>query len=65
MFKKVYNFSVIDEIKAGNTVCVLDKATREVFELNSAPVSVYCAILEESDTDRFVMWTEEVTNGND
>lgn len=52
---------VFDEIKAGKTVCVLDRKLREVFFVNSMTVDRMIAVLNsaEENSDRYEFWTEE------
>jgi hypothetical protein len=67
MYEKIYSiYSAQGEIKQGKTVYVLDRLTKDVFELNNSSVKKMLEIETEQDETRFDMWVErEVENGND
>ena len=69
---KYYGFSaywVLDEVKKGNTVYVLDREARAVCDINSLPLDRAMAIIKnaENDCDRYEFWheVEEETESDD
>lgn len=60
-YTRVYPWWAMDEVKKGKTVFVLDKACKEVFNLNEL---IFVSAVEmikvaEANTERFEFWTEE------
>lgn len=56
----VYHFSVMDEVKQGNTVFLLDKRAKRVEIFNDIAFETALNILAEArvNDDRFVFWKE-------
>lgn len=58
IYETLYHFNVIDAIKAGKAVYVLDKETAEVHCVNYLRVDRFVRILEQSKEckERFEFW---------
>ena len=54
-FKTIYSFGVFDEIKKGEKVYCLDKATRAVSIINDMTVET---ALNIDDSSRYEIWKE-------
>lgn len=56
----IYPFEVIDTIKNGKTVYLLDKAIREVFCVNDMPVKYLVRVLNDDNAHkRYEIWYAE------
>jgi hypothetical protein len=65
-FKTIYHFTVMDEIRKGNTVYCLDKANRCVLTMNSLSFDDAIKILDEAEERHYSyeFWKEvEETDG--
>jgi hypothetical protein len=60
----VYKWNLLDEIKQGATVYVLDKKEKEVICINEVLVDYAIRLFAEweKDADRFEFWKEENEN---
>lgn len=60
----VYKWNLLDEIKKGATVYVLDKKGKEVICINEVLVDYAIRLFAEweKDADRFEFWKEENEN---
>ena len=60
-YKTIYPFCVIDKIKGGKSVWMLDRKARAVDCVNEMTVADVVEILEkETERERFEFWYEEV-----
>ena len=60
IYKSIYPFEVLDYIKAGETVYMLDRDTNEVLEVNSREVGEFAEVLKfDNETKRYDFWIEE------
>lgn len=63
-FKEIYSFEVLDAIKNGERVFVLDKQDYSVKLLNDEKISVVLKLIEkvrENKSNRYLLWTEKET----
>lgn len=51
-FENIYNFNVIDEIKAGSRVFVIDKFEETIKRASKIEAGILCKILDDK-TDRY------------
>ncbi len=51
---------VIDEIRNGKTIYMLDRKTFTVSKVNSAPVQDVIRVTETDEKDRYEFWYEEM-----
>lgn len=60
LYKSVYRFLVLDEIKKGKTVYCLDREFKVVHTINDMSVEAAMALLHIADEDvpRFEFWEE-------
>lgn len=60
-YKKVYRFTMIDEIKKGKTVYCLDRRMRKIYKTNGLPFGFALSLIDAvaKDEGRFSLWTEE------
>ncbi len=67
-YKKVYHFSVLDEIKKRNTVYYLDRQYNEVGNINNMATEDTVIMLsqaEKDDSNRYAFWIEDTTEENE
>lgn len=63
-YVSVYPWWVIDKIKQGHKVYVLDRKYRRVSTVNEASVQDVLTVTESEEKDRYEFWyEEEVENG--
>ena len=57
-YKSIYSFNVIDEIKHGANVCMLDRKEMEVECVENMEVGDFASVLaiSEKEKDRFEFW---------
>jgi nitroreductase len=60
-YVSVYPWWVIDAIKKGHKVYVLDRKLKTVHVVNSAPIQDVVAVTESEEKDRYEFWYEEET----
>lgn len=60
-YRDIYAFWVIDEVKKGKTVYVLDMQEKTVGIINNMTVDKAIAVLNsaEENSNRYVFWVEE------
>jgi hypothetical protein len=64
IYKKIYNFNVLDEIKKDNTVYCLDRRYNEVGNVNKMATEDAVIMLrqaEKDDSNRYAFWIEDNT----
>lgn len=59
-YKKTYSFMVLNNIKEGKSVYLLDRKARAVLCVNDMCVGDVMEILSSQDEERFEFWYEEV-----
>ena len=60
VYKEIYDFALIDELKQGKVILVCDRVEREVYVVNDVEVSVLIDILNHDNSDRrYDFYTEE------
>ena len=60
IYKSIYSFEVLDYIKEGKSVYMLDRETSEVLEVNSIEVGEFAEVLKfDNETKRYDFWIEE------
>ena len=65
-FRTVYDFNVLDEIKAGNVVCMIDRFKGVISVVNDMPVKEYAAFANRDNTDnRIEFYVTEKENENE
>jgi sortase (surface protein transpeptidase) len=59
-YNNIYSWRVIDEVKRGESVYVLDKKEKEVYAVNDITLGFALRIIEEAEKDmsRFDFWME-------
>lgn len=64
VYKTVYHFSAMDEVKEGNKVYFLDKKAKVVGCLNDAPLECALTVISKAkeEDERFVFWRETKEN---
>jgi urease gamma subunit len=61
-YKQIYSFLVLDNIRDGKTVYLLDRKARAVICVNDMCVSDLVEVINTEDTTgRFEFWHEEVS----
>jgi hypothetical protein len=62
-YKEIYSFEVVDAIKKGEKVFVLDKQYHSVTLLNDEQISVFFELIKKvsEDDNRYLLWTEKET----
>jgi sortase (surface protein transpeptidase) len=61
-YEKIYAFQVLDKIKGGKTVYMLDRQQFYVCIVNDIRVCILMDVLNTKDTtNRYEFWIEEVT----
>lgn len=58
-FKTIYPCWVIDEIRKGNKVYVLDRKLKKVYTVNDANVQDVVTVIESEEKNRYEFWYEE------
>ena len=63
-YESVYSFVVIDKIREGKTVFVLDKENEKVMKVNELTVDQLMRLLrnDESTPNRYYFWYSEETD---
>ena len=59
MYSTVSPWWVIDEIRQGRTVYVLDRKLKKVFTVNEASVQDVVTVTESKENNRYEFWYEE------
>jgi hypothetical protein len=59
-YKKTYSFMVLNNIKEGKSVYMLDRKARAVLCVNDMCVGDAMEIIDSQDEERFEFWYEEV-----
>lgn len=63
IYKDIYGFQAMDEIRKGKDVYVIDKEDREVYCMNTMCVADFINIVNsDNDNDRFSFYIIEETN---
>lgn len=63
IYKDIYGFQAMDEIRKGKDVYVIDKEDREVYCMNTMRVTDFINIVNsDNDNDRFSFYIIEETN---
>lgn len=63
IYKDIYGFQTMDEIRKGKDVYVIDKKDREVYCMNTMRVADFINIVNsDNDNDRFSFYIIEETN---
>lgn len=63
IYKDIYGFQAMDEIRKGKDVYVIDKEDREVYCMNTMRVADFINIVNsDNDNDRFSFYIIEETN---
>jgi sortase (surface protein transpeptidase) len=59
-YNNIYSWRVIDEVKRGESVYVLDKKEKKVYAVNDITLGFALRIIEEAEKDmsRFDFWME-------
>lgn len=63
-YNEIYSFEVLDAVKKGERVFVLDKQDYTVKLLNDEKISVVLKLIEkvrENKGNRYLLWTEKET----
>lgn len=60
-YKKTYSFMVLDKIKEGKSVYMLDRKARAVICVNDMCVCDFMEIIDSQEEGRFEFWYEGVT----
>jgi hypothetical protein len=65
-YRDFFAYWVMDEVKNGNTVYVLDRQTKTVEVVNEMTVDKAMAVINsaEADAKRYEFWCEEEENEN-
>lgn len=59
-YRIIYSFNIMDEIRAGKEVYMLDRELRCVECVNDMEVETLCKVLEQDNVkERFEFWVEE------
>jgi hypothetical protein len=58
-YTSIFPCWVIDEIKSGRKVYVLDRKLRKVYTVNTASVQDVVAVTESEEKGRYEFWYEE------
>lgn len=58
-YKKIYSFNVIDEIKNGKRVMMLDKQDEKVYPAGDVKSSYLFNAIESDEKERFEFWAVE------
>lgn len=58
-YEEIYSFNVIDAVKEGKQVYVLDRKTKEVIYVNGMEVFDLCEILKSTKKNRYEFWIEK------
>lgn len=59
-YNEIYAWNVLDEIKDGHKVHVVDKKTHTVFLVNEMSVEAALKMTESKERGRFTFWYTEV-----
>lgn len=60
VFKTIYSFDVMEEIKKGNEVFILDRAACEVYDTSEITVTDFVRAISSKDEDnRYAFWIVE------
>ena len=62
-YETVSSYWVIDEIKRGKKVFVLDRKLKKIHTVNDAAISDVIASITSEEKGRYVFWYEEEDNG--
>lgn len=58
-FRKVYPWNVIDEVRGGKVVFVLDKKLKKIAAVNTVQLQDVIRVTESEEENRYDFWYEE------
>lgn len=64
-YTTVYPWMVIDEIRQGKKIFVLDRKLKNISYVNDASIEDVLRATSETEKDRYEFWYEEEDNEND
>jgi hypothetical protein len=58
-YRKVYPWNVIDEVRGGKVVFVLDKKLKKIAAINTVQLQDVIRVTESEEENRYDFWYEE------